>query len=191
MSASAIPVDVEVVERVAQDRVPVGERDAAQPVDRVVLRRRNVQRTEEGAQRGGGVLWIGRGRGRGGHPRQVRQHAPCPGIPLARHPDAHRHGDRQRQPGRDDGQPLLLVLDERRGDRAAWQTDDELVAEAQHDIVPALGERRQRQVSEVGVLRGQQAKDEVVSDLDLGDRHVLRGHSAPVVATAPSERGTT
>ncbi len=46
--------------------------------------------------------------------------------------------------------------------------DGEVVAEAQHDVVPAVRDDAQRQVGEVGVLVDEECAHEGDADVDLG-----------------------
>ena len=56
----------------------------------------------------------------------------------ARDAASERDRDRQRQARRQLGEPTLLVYDQRRGERAAWQPYHEIVAEPCQDVVPSV-----------------------------------------------------
>ena len=69
---------------------------------------------------------------------------------------------------RQDVQPGLFVNDKFSGNRPARQAHHEVVAQPEHGVSRALAERREGQVSEIGVLRGEQARDQRDVDGDLG-----------------------
>ena len=64
------------------------------------------------------------------------QDAPFPWIAAPRLSHSHRHRNGDGKPSGDSWQPTLFVLNERGGKLASRQTDQELVAEAEHDVVP-------------------------------------------------------
>ena len=173
----------------------LGDRLAAtELVDRCVRRRRPVQRGDElpqtlGVARRVDETHVGR------HVAlEERAHAPEPREPAARNARAHRRRDRDRQGAGELGEPAVLVLDEVGAELPARQPHDEFVTEAEDRVVPPEGQRRQRQIGEIGMLFGEQRPDEIVGDLDLGGGHVLRRHGispSKPARRSGSRRGTT
>jgi hypothetical protein len=76
-------------------------------------------------------------------------------------------------------EPALFVPGEVDGGGAAGEADDEVVAEAEQVVVPAVGEQGERSVGKVGVLIGEEGVDEVRANVELSGGHAV-GHRARV-----------
>ena len=110
---------------------------------------------------------------------QPRARAQVP-SPAGRRPtDPHRRRDRQRQPGREHGQPLLLVPDEFGGRGAPRQPDGQLAAEPADEVVPPVGHHLDGQMGQVGLLGGQEPPHQLRGDVDLGGRPRWGGTQRP------------
>ena len=160
------------------------ERHPAVRVDRGVRRRRHVQRPEEAAEVRRRPRRVERRPVRGGRPRQERRDAPRPRVPLPRHPGAHRHGHRQREPGGEGREPALLVDDDGRAQGAPRQPGHQLVSQPEQRVVPPVGQRRDGQPGQAGVLRGEQPAHQVRGDLKLCRWHGV-GHKPTVSDAQP------
>ena len=97
-----------------------------------------MQRLEEHTEGVRGGVFITRRPDRGRLTREPRAHAPCPWKAAARPPETDRCRDREREPRRELGEPTLLVQDEGRRHEPARQADQQVGAEAEHDVVPAV-----------------------------------------------------
>lgn len=60
------------------------------------------------------------------------------------------------------------MLDEACGQLPTGDPDGQVVAQAQHDVVPAVRDDVEREPGQVGVLVAQQGPDERDVDVDLG-----------------------
>ena len=96
-----------------------------------------------------------------------RHDGPRPWVSTARPADAQGHGHWKREPGRQFGQPPLLVLQQGRRGRAARHAHEPMVAKTEHPIVPAAAHLGQRQVCEIRMLVRQQGTHKRYVDLDV------------------------
>jgi hypothetical protein len=74
-------------------------------------------------------------------------------------------------------QPALLVEQDRGGDLAPRQPGDQLIADPEHRVVPAVGHELDRQAGQIGVLPGEQPPDQVRRHVHVGGGHRIR-HAA-------------
>ena len=162
--------------------------DPAERVSRGVRRRRHVQRPEEAAEVGRRLPRVERRLVRGGRPRQELHDAPRPRVLLPRPSGSHRHRDGQRQPGREQGQPALLVDQDARAESAPRQPDHQPVPEPEQRVVPPVRQRLDRQPGQVRVLPGQQPPHEVDRDLKLRRWHGV--HHSQTVSDGKSWPGS-
>jgi hypothetical protein len=135
----------------------------------VVRRRRGsgrVQCPKEAAEELRGAPVVGDGGAVARHPGLAPHDRPRQGKAGRRSPlpEGHRHGERQAP--YEQGQPSLLVEEQRSGGRATWQRDEEFLAQAPQCVVPTRLERADRQVGQVRMLLGEEPPDEFVIELD-------------------------
>jgi hypothetical protein len=156
----------EVVRALRKRHPPVG-------VGRSVRRRGHVQRPEEAAEVRRRPPRVERRPVRGGRPRQELHDAPRPRVALPRPSGPHRHRDGQRQPGREQREPTLLVDQDARAKGAPRQPGHQPVPQPEHRVVPSVSEWLDRQSRQVRVLRGKQPTHQVRGDLTLCRRHLV------------------
>ena len=100
---------------------------------------------------------------------------------------AHRGGHRQRQAGRQLGQPPQLGADQARPELPAGHPNREVRAQPEHRVVPSAADPAQGPIGEVRVLVAQQSPHEVGVDRHLGrgDRCAHRLSLGPLGSGAP------
>ena len=144
----------------AKQHVAGAQRDTAPRVQGRIVWCRSMQRAEKTGEVGRGREFIQRGRNQGCFTWKPSGHAPRPGKPTSGSADADRIGNGQRQVRREDGEPALFALDDRRRCRAARQANRELLAETEHPVIPPFVDVGKRKPRELGVLLSQQRSDE-------------------------------
>lgn len=141
-----------------------------------------VKGGEEGRQ-GPGGCGAGGGCQVGGGTRDPEGDGPGAGEPVRGLAQPLRHGDGQREAGREGGQPgVFLAQQIARPLGRPGQPDGQVVAEPPQLVVPAAGTQAQRAVREVGVLLAQQITDQFGGDPGVREGHALHGSQVAVRA---------
>ena len=105
-----------------------------------------------------------------GRPGKPWNDRPSPGVSAPWLPGPPRHRDRQRQPGPEEAEPALLVLDQRGGRRASGEANQQIVTQPVRLVVPAAAEAVQGPAGQVRVLVEQQSLHQSWIDVVLGGR---------------------
>ncbi|MGY4393402.1 hypothetical protein ACVWXB_006701 [Streptomyces sp. TE12347] len=114
---------------------------------------RSVKGRQEGGQGVGRVRGVRHGHAVGGLAGHPGGDDPGTREPLGGLSDALRYGNRQRQARGEDGQPGVLLAQQRvRGRRRPGQPDGEVLAQPPQLVVPAAGTEPHGAVRQVGVL---------------------------------------
>jgi hypothetical protein len=125
-----------------------------------VVWRRSMQRAEKTREVRRGRAFIDEWRDERRFTRQPSRHAPRPGESASRSADTDKVWDGQRQVMREDGEPVLFVLDEWRRCRAAGQANCEILPQTERPVVPPFDGFDERKPGEVGMLLVQQRANE-------------------------------